>query len=281
MDLTQLETLAAVVEEGSFEGAAYELDVTSSAVSQRIKALELATGRVLLRRSRPVEATVEGERYVRLARQLAALVTEAAAEPAPTVIPIAVGADALATWVLPALAAAGDGVTFDVRREDESRTAELLRDGTVMAAITTDSRPVQGCTVTRLGAMRYRPVASRDLVDRWFPAGVSTASLSRAPLVVFDRSDALQDDYLRARGVDPAAPPRHHIPASTEFARAVRMGFGWGMLPDQQVDDDLVLLDESGAVEVVHHWQQWALPLPGLERLAATIAEAAARDLRS
>ncbi len=281
MDLTQLETLAAVVEEGSFEGAAYELGVTSSAVSQRIKALELATGRVLLRRSRPVEATVEGERYVRLARQLAALVTEAAAEPAPTVIPIAVGADALATWVLPALAAAGDGVTFDVRREDESRTAELLRDGTVMAAITTDDRPVQGCTVTRLGAMRYRPVASRELVDCWFPTGATAASLSRAPLVVFDRSDALQDDYLRGRGVDPALPPRHHIPASTEFARAVRMGFGWGMLPDQQVDDDLVLLDESGAVDVVHHWQQWALPLPGLERLASAIAAAAADQHRS
>ena len=52
LDLARLRALAAAVRFGTFDAAARELHVTPSALSQRIKALESAAGRVLLVRSR-------------------------------------------------------------------------------------------------------------------------------------------------------------------------------------------------------------------------------------
>jgi LysR family transcriptional regulator (chromosome initiation inhibitor) len=288
-DLSQLRALAAVVDEGSFDAAAAALHLTPSAVSQRIKALEQSAGRVLVRRTKPTEATEAGHAYLRLARQVEALVQDVRlevdpAEQRPPIIPLAVNGDSLATWVLPALAALSGTAYFDVRREDEGRTAELLRSGTVMAAITSDAAPVQGCRSTRLGTMRYRPMASPDFVAQWFPEGVDAASLAVAPVVVFDRSDDLQDAYLRQRSRRRLAPPRHHIPASSQFADAIVLGLGWGMLPKEQSEAHesaglLVNVDPGRHVDVTLYWQQWTLHTPALETTARAIREAAAEHL--
>jgi LysR family transcriptional regulator (chromosome initiation inhibitor) len=69
-DPAQLETLVAIAEEGSFEGAARRLHLTPSAVSQRIRALEGATGQVLIRRTLPAQVTPAGAPLLRLAQQL-------------------------------------------------------------------------------------------------------------------------------------------------------------------------------------------------------------------
>ena len=61
MDLTR--TLAAVVASGSLDAAAAELQVTPSAVSQRLKTLESQLGRVLLVRSKPVQPTAAGQAF--------------------------------------------------------------------------------------------------------------------------------------------------------------------------------------------------------------------------
>ena len=280
MDLSQLSALAAAVDEGSFESAATLLHLTPSAVSQRIKALETATGRILVRRTKPTTVTEAGEPYLRLARQLAVLVAETEREAEQVVsIPLAVGADALATWLLAVLPRVPSSITLDLRREDPDHTADLLRSGSVMAAITTDSRPVQGCTVTRLGVMRYRPTASPDFAARWFSGGATAAALAMAPVVVFDRKDDLQDRYLRARGVEPSSAPRHYIPGSAEFAEAVRAGLGWGMLPDQQPIGPAVHFDPDGHHDVVLYWQQWSLRTPALDTVADLIKAAAAATL--
>jgi LysR family transcriptional regulator (chromosome initiation inhibitor) len=86
LDTTQLRTFAAVVREGSFEAAAHALHVTPSAVSQRMKALEQAVGQVLVRRTKPCQATDAGRPLLRLAGQVALLEREAldAARPPTT-----------------------------------------------------------------------------------------------------------------------------------------------------------------------------------------------------
>jgi LysR family transcriptional regulator (chromosome initiation inhibitor) len=289
MDLAQLRALAAVVDEGSFEAAATALDVTPSAVSQRIKALEQAAGQVLVRRARPTAVTGPGQVYLRLARQIEGLVREAAAETRPEVtgpvtVPIAVSADSMATWVLPALATLPSGICFDLHRDDQSRTADLLRAGTVMAAITSVVEPVQGCRSTRLGVARYRPMATPAFVDRWFADGVTTDALERAPMVVFDRNDNLQDRYLRRRARRRIDPPRHYVPASADFAEAVALGMGWAVLSPEQTSErqrrgELVEIDPGRHVDVVLHWQQWTLQTPALELVAAAIRDAAAVHL--
>jgi LysR family transcriptional regulator (chromosome initiation inhibitor) len=283
LDLGQLRAFDATVTAGTLDGAARALHVTPSAISQRLKALEAATGRVLLVRSKPVQVTESGQPVLRLARQVALLTADATrelAESGPVTLPIAVNADSMATWVLPALAPLAGEYVFDLHREDQEHTASLLREGQVMAAVTADADPVPGCTVTRLGAMRYRPMATAAFTDRWFPDGVTPEALSRAPVVVFDRKDDLQHGYLRARGVGVAAPPLHHVPASVDYVTGVQLGFGWGMVPAQQEPPgELVELDPHGAVDVVLYWQQWRLRSPSLDRVADAVLTAARRQL--
>jgi LysR family transcriptional regulator (chromosome initiation inhibitor) len=292
-DLDQLRALAAAVTHGSLDAAAAVLHVTPSAVSQRLRALESAAGQVLLVRSRPVRPTPAGATLVRLARQVELLLADANRELAVSageqgggslpVLPVAVNADSLATWVLPALASVAGVAQVDVHREDETRTSELLRDGRVVAAVTTEARPVAGCRSTRLGSLRYRPMATPRYVERWLPAGPSAEALERAPVVVFDRADELQHGYARSRGAGPDA-PMHHVPSSADFVEAILLGMGWGMLPEQQSarherTGALVPLEAGGAVDVVLHWQRWALRTPSLDALTDAVLAAAQAHL--
>jgi len=186
-DITQLDpvalrTLAVAVRLGTFEAAARELHVTPSAVSQRIKALETRIGRVLLHRVKPLEPTEAGLVLVRLATQTELLEHEAVAElveepdasgTSYASLPIAVNADALYGWFVDALAEVQSRhrVVFEVVREDHTRTAERLRRGEVVAAITGEPKPVPGCRVVRLGRLRYAAVATRDFHATHFADG--------------------------------------------------------------------------------------------------------------
>jgi len=286
----QLRTLAAVVDCGSFEQAAEALHVTPSAVSQRIKALERQVGGVMVLRSKPARATEAGSVLVRLARQMTLLESDARAElglegsSGRPRVPLVVNADSLATWVLPALAPL-TGISFELKVDDQDHSVEQLREGTVMAAITSEDIPVQGCTVRRLGSMRYRAAASPAFVERWLPEGLTDKALAAAPLLVFDRKDALQDRYLQQRlGGRTVEPPRHYVPASSEFVRAAELGLGWGMLPDLQTrapveSGTLVILDDTRWVDVPLFWQQWTLQSATLSRVAEALAAAAATSL--
>ncbi|NEK86035.1 LysR family transcriptional regulator ArgP [Blastococcus saxobsidens] len=290
LDLAQLRALDATVRGGTLEAAARALHVTPSAISQRLRALEVATGRILLVRSRPVRLTESGQAVLRLARQIDLLTADvarelgddpAAPERVPT-LPIAVNADSMATWVLPALAPLAGEVALDLHREDQEHTSALLRAGTVMAAVTADAEPVPGCTSTRLGSMRYRPMATPAFARRWFPAGPSPEALASAPVVVFDRKDDLQHRYLHAQAGDDVAPPVHYVPASADYVAAVALGLGWGMVPDLQArttTPELVVLDTAAAVDVVLHWQQWRLRSTALDRVREALLAVARREL--
>ncbi|HEY5832717.1 LysR family transcriptional regulator ArgP [Streptomyces sp.] len=293
LPLDQVRTLLAAVDEGTFEAAAEVLRVTPSAVSQRIKALEQRTGRVLLLRTKPVRLTASGEIVVRFGRQLARLEGDATAElgladgAGPTPLPVAVNADSLATWFLPALTEVAErfDVCFDLHRDDQDHTTRLLREGLVMAAVTSSPEPVQGCSVRALGTMRYRAMATPGFVKRRLSDAPVRQLLADAPVIVFDRKDDLQDRFLR--GLAPRrAPrgPRHHVPSSEAFVEAVAAGLGWGMVPDAQSAEHramgtLVDLAADRPVDVPLYWQQWRLDSPALAALAEAVAAVAARAL--
>lgn len=282
MDAEQLRTLTAVVDTGSFELAARELAITPSAVSQRIRALEVRLGRPVVVRARPVVPTDAGAVVLRLARQVELLERDALAElgadgaASGRRISLVVNSDSLATWALTPLAevAASHGVHFEIRREDQALSADALRDGTAVGAVTSVGQPVPGCRVRRLGAMRYRPMATAAFVARWFADGATPDALAEAPVVVFDRTDDLQFRWLRQRSGRSLAPPVHYVPESTTYAAAIRLGMGWGMVPDQQATPDLVELTPGGAIAVPLYWQQWRLDSPVLDALAGALARA-------
>lgn len=284
LPLDQLRTLAAVVDAGTLERAASDLGITPSAVSQRIRAIEQRVGRVVLHRTKPVSATEAGEPLVRLARQLALLEHDARAalgdDVAAPRVPLAVNADSLITWFLPALTsvAAAHAVTFEIHREDQERTAQLLSAGTVMGAVTSQRNPVSGCIASPLGRMRYTAIASRAFAERWFPRGIDRTSLERAPIVDFDRHDTLQSAFARRHGARIAA-PRHVISASAEFAQAVTSGLGWGMLLPGQYEDGVAAgsLVELAAdtIDIPLFWQRWNLSSPLLDTVTDAVREAA------
>ncbi|TFD88100.1 LysR family transcriptional regulator ArgP [Cryobacterium lactosi] len=290
--LDQLETLRALIEDGTFEKAARRLHVTASAVSQRVKAMEQSSGRVLVQRTSPVLLTPAGAVVLRYARQVELLAadTERALQedgPAdrPVLISLAVNADSLATWFLGSLAgvAADLDLTFDLHREDQEHTISLLRSGAVMAAVTSNRDSIQGCVTEPLGRMRYRAVATPAFVRRWLPTGLD--ALSAAPVVTFDRNDDLQDAFLRSHAGRPGDAPRHFIPTSHDFARAVLLGLGWGVLPEQQclaeiADGSLVELAAAHPVDVPLYWQRWNLSSPLLDAVSAAVRAEASRELR-
>ncbi|NED99982.1 LysR family transcriptional regulator ArgP [Phytoactinopolyspora halotolerans] len=312
IDLANLAAFAAVVDEGSFELAARRLHVTPSAVSQRVKALESRMGRILVRRTRPCRPTDAGEVLVRLAGQIALLEDEAVAEVAgeipgdaddagrddgalagrrPLRMPVAVNADSLATWFLPALATLAERhwVSFDIRQEDQDHSVALLRDGSVMAAVTAEARAVQGCRVEELGAMRYVAVASPAFRRRYFereerPGAGLAGGFESAPMLVFNRKDALQERFATmvcGRRVDP---PRTYLPSSRGFADAARLGLAWGMVPEQMAAQalaagELVEIVEGRWLDVPLFWQRWRLESQGLAALTAAVRAAAASAL--
>jgi LysR family transcriptional regulator (chromosome initiation inhibitor) len=286
--------LLAVVDEGTFDAAAAALHVTPSAVSQRVKTLEQRTGRVLLMRTKPVRPTESGQVVVRFARQLAALERQTqtelgiAAGSEVARIAIAVNADSLATWFLPALTRVPQTppVCFELHREDEAHTTTLLREGTVMAAVTSAAEPVAGCTVRPLGLARYLPVASPEFVRRHRSVTPLRRWLPDAPVVVFDRRDELQDRFVRTltRGRSGASGFRHHVPTSEGFCDAVAAGLGWGLVPQPHAEPllrsgALAELTPDRYVDVPLYWQQWKLDVPALALVARTVAAAAAEAL--
>jgi LysR family transcriptional regulator (chromosome initiation inhibitor) len=121
--------------------------------------------------------------------------------------------------------------------------------------------------------MRYRPRASAAFAARWFPRGVEAESLAAAPVVDFDRKDDLQARFIASIAGRRLDPPRHQVPASADFALAVRLGLGWGMVPDAQADGTVPLSD--AILDVPLYWQQWNLRSPLLDAVAAEVVAAA------
>ncbi|MET3809863.1 ArgP/LysG family DNA-binding transcriptional regulator [Arthrobacter sp. UYEF3] len=285
----QARTLAAIITHGSFDAAAAHLSVTPSAISQRIRALEAAIGRPVLTRARPAGLTQSGQAVVRFARQLELLSADLADELQPedsrgrTRLTLVINSDSLHTWALAGLAAAGDSIQLEILREDQEHSLDLLRAGAAAAAITATAAPVPGCSSRKLGTMRYLPVCAPAFSHRWFESGVTAAALSKAPVLVYDRKDDLQDRWLRRFSRPPHHAPRHYVPAAQEFGDAIRWGMGWGMMPEIEIGEDLRIgtleaFAPRAHVDVALYWQQWRRGSAALSEVAEAV-QAAARVL--
>ena len=294
LDPRQCEAVVAVIDSGSFEQAAAVLHVTPSAVSQRVRALEVALGTPLVLRTRPCRATPAGRRLLQYLRRVQSLEDDLQAEfagdqAAPLSVTIALNNDSLASWFLPALApfAAAEQVLLDLVLDDQDHTYTLLEAGRALGCVSTEPQPMRGCTVEALGRMRYRCMASPEFRARWFGKGMTRAAAQRAPVVVFDRKDRLQADFLLQHfGLPADAWPRHYIPASDPYMQAIVLGLGWGMLPELQMRGlrergALVDIAPTRPVDVALYWHAWKVQSPRMERLSKALVAQARRILRS
>lgn len=295
LDYSALRAVAAVVQAGSFEKAARTLNVTPSAVSQRVKQLEERLGTVLIARGTTCTATETGARLCRHMEHvgmlegelLAGLPALADASPRQRVtVHIAVNADSLGTWFVEAIAAFARRSDYLVGLvvDDQDHTAEWLRAGRVVAAVTSLEKPIQGCRRLALGALRYHATASPDYKARHFPDGVTAAAIANAPALTFDQKDQLQSRWIRqALGAD-IAHPTHWLPSPQSFIEATLAGMGWGMNPIRSVRDHLaarrlVELIPDTPVETPLFWQVNRLVAERLADLTAEVTAVARREL--
>ncbi|NSX56543.1 LysR family transcriptional regulator ArgP [Parasulfitobacter algicola] len=284
LDYSFLFTLSAVVTSGSFDQAATQLGLTPSAVSQRIKALEDRVGTVLIIRGQPCTATKAGDRLIRHVQDVQALEHTLGQDigtlalASPTSVRIAVNADSLATWFMPALARTND-LLFDLEIDDQDHSDDWLRHGKVLAAITSRKTPVQGCNSYNLGKLRYLATASPDFMAQYFPDGITQQTLKQAPALTFNRKDSLQRDWISTVLGKPVTVPSHMMASSQGFVDAACLGLGWGMNPLDLVKDHIAagrLVTLLGTpLDIPLYWQVSRVAKGALQQLTRNIQRAA------
>lgn len=298
-DPDALECLAAIVEEGGFERAAVRLSITQSAVSQRLRSLEVQVGTVLIVRSRPLRATSAGRllhkhamqmRLLRadLERDLKDLAPGAAggAGAAEERISIAINADSIATWALPALSGlARQGLGLEIITDDQDFTLEWLREGQVLGCVSTVKQALRSCRLVPLGAMRYVAVAEAAYAGAHCPDGLSPHNFRAVPFIAFNRKDDLQSEFVgQAFGLKRVALSQLYVPSSEGQVRAVMAGWGVSVLPELQVREHLqsqrlVDIAPGQVLPVKLYWHCWNLDSVVLDALTKALTSAAALTL--
>jgi LysR family transcriptional regulator (chromosome initiation inhibitor) len=298
-DPDALECLAAIVEEGGFERAARRLSITQSAVSQRLRALEAQVGTVLVVRSRPLRPTAAGQLLLKHTRQLRLLRADlerdlgelghssaAAAMREDERISIAINADSIATWALPALGElAREGLPLEVITDDQDFTHEWLREGQVLGCVTTLRQALRGCKVAGLGAMEYIAIATPQYRDAHCPRGLTPANFRELPFVAFNRKDDMQSEFVaKALGLRRVVLRQLFVPSSEGQVRAVLAGWGLAVVPLLLVRG---LLEQGLLVNVLPghslpiqlYWHCWNLQSEVLDSLTRALQENAERTL--
>lgn len=287
LDYRGLAVLDAVAASGSFDKAALQLGMTQSAVSQRIKALEDAAGRLLVVRGTPSAPTGLGQRLVAHYRRVrlmeAALDIDLGRDASLPQLSLAVDADSLAGWfgqALPALLAP-PRCQLDVQLAGSGHALQLVREGAVFGCVAGDDggpEAAAGTTASALGLMRYRCVATPAFAGHWFGDGFSAEAVALAPAVVSE--DQLLARYL-AQQWDIGAPfPHHTLPVSPALDGCITSGVAYGLMPALQAADklaagSLVDLTPGKSHDVALSWHAWNIDTPFTRALSEHIVATA------
>ena len=211
-----------------------DLNVTPSAVSQRVKLLEERVGSLLVKRGQPCEATASGALLCRHTERVQLLEAELGGRmPALPGAPserraklrIAVNDDSMSTWFIDAAAdfCIERELMLDLVVDDQDHTAQRIREGDVQGAITTQAEPVPGWRSMKLGRMRYRAVCSPAYFERYFADGLTRDALRRAPCVNFNEKDELQKRFVKRVSRADIEPPAHVVPHGEGFVARVHV----------------------------------------------------------
>ena len=297
-DPAALECLAAIVEEGGFERAAQRLNVTQSAVSQRLRALEAQVGSVLIVRSRPLRPTSAGQlplQHTKQLRLLRADLERDLQELAPSApggtrederISIAINADSIATWAMGALHdLVRQRLPLEIIVDDQDFTQEWLRSGQVLGCVTTLKQALRGCKMVPLGAMPYVAVASAAFAQQYLPQGLTPHNFREVSFLSFNRKDDMASEFVaRAFGLKRVALNHLFVPSAEGQMRAVAAGWAVGVVPEllarrALADGSMVDLAPGRALSIELYWHCWNLESELLDALTAALTGAAAQAL--
>ncbi|MEO5660130.1 MAG: ArgP/LysG family DNA-binding transcriptional regulator, partial [Polaromonas sp.] len=202
-------------------------------------------------------------------------------------ISIAINADSVATWALPALTQlAQQGLPMEIITDDQDFTHEWLRQGQVLGCVTTLKQALRGCKVVALGAMDYVMVAAPALVQERLENGRLTAHNFRdIAFVAFNRKDDMQSEFVgKAFGLKRVALNQLFVPSSEGQLRAVQAGWGASVVPRLLAQGlieqgRLINLAPGCTMPIQLYWHCWNLESEVLDALTAALTRAAAQAL--
>ncbi|SFV03857.1 ArgP/LysG family DNA-binding transcriptional regulator [Pseudoduganella namucuonensis] len=291
IDYKALAVLDAVASHGSFEKAAAALGISQSAVSQRIKALEDASGRLLIVRGAPCVPTGLGQRLISHHRNVrlmeAALDIDLGNRVSMPEISVAIDAASLATWFPLALGPllSPPRCQLDIHQAGREQALHMVQEGSVFGAIAArceSPSALNGPATTPLGVMRHVCVATPVFAGHWFGDGFSAEAAQLAPAVVSDRShhSRFLADTLGVKGPY----PRHTLPLTPALYECIYGGLAYGLLPLMHVagaidSERLVDLAPGQVFDVPLEWHAWNLDTPFTRALSEQVIHSARRYL--
>ncbi|WP_411957444.1 LysR family transcriptional regulator [Paracoccus homiensis] len=242
LELRHLRTVQAVHDQGGLARAAHVLNITQSALSHQIKALEEQAGvELFVRRAKPMRLSAAGMRLLRLAEQVLPLVAATEAEFKGVEmgrigrLHIAMECHACFDWLLPVLdlfRRAWPDVDVDIRQRLAFGALPALAREEVDLVISSDPEEVPGVTYQPL--FDYAPTlvvpANHPLVAKGYadPGDLASETLITYPM---DRPRLdVFSQFLTPAGVEPAR--TRNVELTAVALMLVASGRGVAVMPD-------------------------------------------------
>lgn len=242
LDLRHLRTIAAIHEHGGLGRAAEVLNLTQSALSHQLKAMEAQAGvPLVVRRARPMRLTAAGLRLLRTAEAVLPLIASAEAEFRDVEkgragrLHVAMECHACFDWLLPVMdrfRRNWPDVDIDIRAGLAFQALPALVRETADLVITSDPEPLDGITYQAL--FDYAPTmvvpAGHPLIAKGYADAEDFADqtlihypMDRARLDVFSH-------LLTPAGIEPAA--LREVEQTAVTMMLVAAGRGVAVMPD-------------------------------------------------
>ncbi|OOF69510.1 LysR family transcriptional regulator ArgP [Rodentibacter caecimuris] len=283
IDYKSLRLLDLIIKEQGFEKASNKLNITQSAVSQRIKLLENEFGELLVTRTNPPKPTELGKKLLKLLYHVNLLEHDIFDNGGVNIesIPISINADSLATWFLPAVQEILTEPTLrlNIQIEDETKTLDSLISGDVIAAISTYPKPIINGKCDYIGSLDYILASSPQFAEQYFPSGVNKEALLKAPIATFSRSSDLHHIFLQEHfGISPGNLISHIVPSSEAYIQLILQHSACCMISKQQIRNEL----ETGKIinllpnlvqQKKLYWHRYNLESESIKKLSLCIKE--------
>lgn len=264
LDYKGVEALYTVQQLQSFEAAAKKLHITQSAISQRIKALEIYYGEPVLIRTLPYRPTQLGKQLIGYFRRICLMEEELENQIKATYITprisIALNRDSLETWFLNLIGELDifQNVILEIIADDQELLLDHLKNGLVSACLSTSAKELIGGKVHFLGDMEYILAASPAFVKKYFSKGDPKECLCNAPAIKFDHHDLLHERYLeKFFDINGKELNYHIIPSVKGFKKFALLGYGYGLIPKIDIFDEL----KKKQLLQLHIDKVWKIPL--------------------
>lgn len=240
--LSQLCAFEAAARLGSFTRAAQELDLTQSAISRQVRALEDQLGAALFERDRQrVALTPQGQAYARDIRaglrQISNASLNLATNPGGGALTLAILPAFGTRWLAPRLVGfltQHPGVTINLSTRMDRFDFEIEQ---IDAAIDFGRQPRAGLKSQFLMEERVIPCAAPGLTQRL--GIIAPTDLLRAPLLQMAPRPRAWARWFAAQGIAATPPPGVMFDQFATMAQAAMHGLGVALLPEFMVGDEV------------------------------------------